>query len=549
MIRVKKGPRGRLPVIGAGAALIVALTLPTPAAQVSEAVDLDAIYKIKAEGFQRSQVMQTLSWLTDVHGPRLTNSPSIKAAGEWAVQTLAAWGLTHARREPWGEFGRGWSNEKAYVQVTAPSAYTVIAYPKAWTPGTNGPVTAEAVMPKIDSEADFEKLKGTLKGKVVLALPLREVQALWNAPATRLTDEDLAALEAQPDPSRFGPGLLPDPSDASPQRYARYSPEMLRQYRAARDLNEKKIRFFKEEGVLAVLEAGDGDGGTVFVQGGGSRNPKDPETLPHVVLAVEHYGRIARTLAKNIPVTLELDVRNTFHDQDLQGYNVIAEIPGMDKADEVVMLGGHFDAWHGGTGATDNAAGSAVMMEAVRIMKATGLKTRRTIRIALWDGEEQGLFGSRGYVKATFADSETMVLKPAHAKLAGYFNMDNGTGAIRGVYLQGNEAVAPIFAAWMQPFNNLGMTTLAIQGTDGTDHLSFDAVGLPGFQFIQDTVEYRTRTHHSSMDVYERVQPNDMMKNAVIVASFVYHAANRDERLPRKPLPKPQPTRPIPSQD
>jgi Zn-dependent M28 family amino/carboxypeptidase len=296
--------------------------------------------------------------------------------------------------------------------------------------------------------------------------------------------------------------------------------------------------------VAAVFEPSRiGDGGTVFVQGGGSRNPSDPPAPTQLVLAVEHYGRIWRTLEKKVPVTVELDVRNSFHDADRNSYNVLADLPGSDPklASEIVMLGGHFDGWHAGTGATDNAAGSAVMMEAIRILKASGLKLRRTVRIGLWGAEEQGLLGSRAYVKEHFADRETMALKPEHAKVSAYFNVDNGTGAIRGIYQQGNEAVAPIFAAWMEPFRNLGMTTMTIRNTGGTDHLAFDAVGIPGFQFIQDEIEYDTRTHHSNMDTYERIQAADMMKNAVIVASYVYHAANRDQMIPRKPLPKPAP--------
>ena len=261
-------------------------------------------------------------------------------------------------------------------------------------------------------------------------------------------------------------------------------------------------------------------------------------------MAVEHYGRIWRMLEKTLPVQMEMNIENKFYDQDLNSFNIVAEIPGTDRADELVMLGAHFDSWHTGTGATDNAAGSAVMMEAVRILKATGLKVRRTVRLALWTGEEEGILGSRAYVTQHFADRQDMKLKPDHSKFAGYFNVDNGTGAIRGIYLQGNEAVAPVFQTWMQPFKNMGMTSLSIRNTGGTDHLSYDAVGLPGFQFIQDPVEYGSRTHHSNMDVYERIQAADMMKNAVIVAAFVYHTANRDEKLPRKPLPTPQPVRP-----
>jgi Zn-dependent M28 family amino/carboxypeptidase len=317
---------------------------------------------------------------------------------------------------------------------------------------------------------------------------------------------------------------------------------MRRQYMEAL---RKRMQFLKDEGAVAIIDEGrTGDGGTVFVGGVTPRDPKDPNyvAIPQLTIAAEHYGRIARTLEKDIPVTLELNVKNTFNEADPNSFTIVGEIPGTDLADEVVMIGGHFDSWHTGTGATDNAAGCAVMMEVTRILKATGLKPRRTIRIGLWSGEEQGLLGSRAYVKDHFADRETMQLKPEHAKVSSYFNVDNGTGAIRGVYLQGNEAVAPIFSAWMTPFKSLGMTTLSVRNTGGTDHLSFDAVGLPGFQFIQDEVEYDTRTHHSNMDVYERIQPTDMMNNAVIVASFAYHAANRDEKLPRKPLPKPQPS-------
>jgi Zn-dependent M28 family amino/carboxypeptidase len=271
-----------------------------------------------------------------------------------------------------------------------------------------------------------------------------------------------------------------------------------------------------------------------------SRDPKGPPQPAQVTLAVEHYGRLWRLLDKKIPVTLTMDIDNRFYDQDQNAFNIVGELPGTDKADEIVMLGAHFDSWHTGTGATDNAAGSAVMLEAIRILKTSGVKLRRTVRIGLWGGEEQGLLGSKAYVKEHFGDPETMQLKPEHAKIAGYFNVDNGTGLIRGVYLQGNEAVAPIFMAWMTPFKNLGMDTLTIRNTGGTDHLSYDDVGLPGFQFVQDEIEYDTRTHHSNMDVYERIQSQDMMRNAVVVASFVYNTANRDEKLPRKPLPKPR---------
>jgi carboxypeptidase Q len=485
-----------------------------------EPVDLQAIYRIKEEGFGRSRVMDLASYLTDVHGPRLTGSPNIRAAAEWAVKEMKAWGLANATLATWGPFGRGWTNDRYVGQMIAPSRSAIIAYPKAWTPGTDGAVVADAVRVPLTNDADLNSQRGKLKGKFVLTEPERAVSAHFEADARRFSDSDLAERARQPvaPPQGRGGGANP-----------------------GQDFTRRRMAFLVSEGVAATLEPGRGDGGTVFVQAGGSRNAQDPPSVPQIVVAVEQYNRIVRILDRNIPVTLEFDIRNTLHDADLNAFNVIAEISGTDKAAEVVMLGAHFDSWHGGTGATDNAAGSAVMMEAMRILKVTGLRLRRTVRIALWTGEEQGLLGSRAYVNEHFGSRQTLELKPEHQKLSGYFNVDNGTGAIRGVYLQGNETIAPIFKAWMEPFQNLGMTTLAIRSTGGTDHLAFNEVGLPGFQFIQDPVEYDSRTHHSNMDVYDRLQAADLMKNAVIVASFVYHAANRDSLLPRKPLPKPAP--------
>lgn len=533
-----RAPRGPLR-LALAAAMAVAIALPMTA-QVAEKVDLEAVYKIKEEGLSRSQVMEITSWLTDVHGPRLTNSPIHRAAGDWAVKKMTEWGLANAKLESWGPFGRGWTNERTSVHVTAPTAYAVIAFPKAWTPGTSGVVTAEVVMPTITTEKDLAEWKGKLKGKIVMTAPMREVPALWTAQARRYADTDLDTIATQPEPQN-APGLLPGMAAPGGGRGGAGGGRGGQAAAPGAISAQQRMQFFVDEGVAATLDPGRGDNGNVFVGGGGGRQPKDPPTVPQLVLAIEAYGRIARTLVKKIPVTMEINVQNTFHDADLNNFNVVAEIPGTDKADELVMLGAHFDSWHGGTGATDNAAGSAIMMEALRILKTTGLKMRRTVRIGLWGGEEQGLLGSRAYVTQHFADRPTMTLKPAHAKFAGYFNVDNGTGAIRGVYLQGNEGVAPIFSAWMQPFHAMGMKTITARNTGGTDHQSYDGVGLPGFQFIQDEVEYDTRTHHSSQDVYERIQPRDMMYNAVIVASFVYHTANRDQVLPRKPLPRPQP--------
>ena len=503
------------------AAIAILVGLPLAADwPVSEKLDLDAIYRIKEEGLQRSKVMEIESYLTDIYGPRLTGSPNIKEAADWAQKTMKEWGLVNVHLETW-PFGRGWQSQRFSANALTPRAYPLIAYPKAWTPGTNGPVAGEAMIALVNSEKDFDTFRGKLRGKFVLATAMRDVAAHFEAPGHRYTESELADLTKQPEVGggRGGRG------------------------NAAADFNQKKTQFWIDEGVAAVLDFSRGDGGTVFVQSpqGVSRDPKGLGQPAQVTLAVEHYGRIWRTLEKKIAVTLQMDIDNKFYDADQDAFNVVAEIPGGDKADEVVMIGAHFDSWHAGTGATDNAAGSAVMMEAMRILKVSGMKLRRTVRIGLWGGAEQGLLGSKAYVKAHYGDPETMQLKPEHAKFAGYFNVDNGTGVIRGVYQQGNEAVAPIFQAWMEPFKNLGMNTLTIRNTGGTDHLSYDAVGLPGFQFIQDEIEYNARTHHSNMDVYERIQPNDMMRNAVIVASFVVNTANRDDKLPRKPLPKPQP--------
>ena len=534
-MKVSKGSMQRRPTIAAFALATVAtaITFMPVAAQQAEKVDLDAVYKIKEEGFQRSKVMEIESWLTDVYGPRLTNSIGFRKAGDWAVKEMTSWGLTNVKLQPFGPFGRGWTNDKFYMMATTPGgSFPVIGYPLAWSASTEGLVSGDAVLATLDSQEDLAEWKGKLKGKVVLSAAMRDVPASFDPLARRYTDDQLRDLERETDAAGRGRGRAAGPGRAGGPGGGRG---------AAQSFAQTRTQFLKDEGVLAVITPGQGTAGTVFV-GGATANAQPNANLgvPSITIAVEHYGRMIRTIEKKMPVTIALDVKNTFTD-DTMSFNVVGEIAGTDKADELVMLGAHFDSWHSGTGATDNAAGSAVMMEAMRILKTSGLKLRRTVRIGLWGGEEQGLLGSRAYVTETFANRADMVLKPAHAKFAGYFNVDNGTGAIRGVYLQGNEGVAPIFEAWMKPFNNLGMRTLTIRDTGGTDHQSFDAVGLPGFQFIQDPVEYGTLTHHSNMDTYERIQEADMKQNAVIVAAFVYQAANRDQLLPRKPLPKPQP--------
>ena len=514
-----------------------------PIAVCQEKVDLETITRIRYEGFHNSQVMQLASGLMDSIGERLTGSPNMKRANEWTRDQLSAMGLSNAHLESWGPFGRGWANQYTSVRMTAPDLVPLIAYAKAWTPGTNGVVSGKCIRANIEDKKDFDKYRGKLAGMIVIFGPDAEVKPIVESPYRRLTDDDLSKI-----------GEYQIPGERPPFRMA----EVLRRRQFQKDLNQ----FFADEKVLAVIDhsRGTAGGGTVFVQSGGSYKPGETTTVPQITMASEHWSRIARLLDQKKDVTLELNVTNQFYDDDPMQYDTIAEIPGTDKKDEIVMLGAHLDSWHAGTGATDNGAGTVVMMEAVRILKALDIKPRRTIRIGLWSGEEEGLLGSQGYVEQHFGsrphmndpdmkDMPTLLrreagpvtVKPEQAKVSGYFNVDNGTGKIRGVYLQENEAVVPIFETWMKPFKDLGMTTLTMRNTGGTDHLSFDAAGVPGFQFIQDPVEYETRTHHSNMDVYDRLQPEDLKQISVIVASFVYDAAMRDQMLPRKPIEKPLP--------
>ena len=506
-------------------------------ALAQEKVDAAAIDKIKAEGLQRSQVMETASWLTDVFGARLTGSPNIKSAGEWAAKQLTEWGMVNAKLEPWGYFGRGWTNDRLSVHVVSPTPWPVIAYAAAWTPGTNGAVTGNVMRVQLDSTAQADRYRGKLKNAFVMLTAPRYLAPKFAADAERYRQSELDSMAAAaPQAGRGGGG-------GGRGGRAGGTPN------AALLTVQQRAEFLANEGVAAILALGSGDStrgtmGTVFTGASGSRDPKNPTKTLTLLLAPEHYNRIARIIDKGQPVRMEANVKNTFYDQDLNAFNIVAEIPGSDPQlkDELVMLGAHFDSWHAGTGATDNAAGSAVMMEALRILKATGLPMRRTVRIALWTGEENGLLGSRAYVRNTFgspADTTgTAPVKPAYDKFSGYFNVDNGTGKIRGVYLQGNTEVGPIFTEWMKPFNSMGMNTVTIRNTGGTDHGSFDAVGLPGWQFIQDEVEYGSRTHHSNMDVFDRLVADDMKHNATVVAAFVYLAANRDTKLPRKAPPR-----------
>jgi hypothetical protein len=564
--------------------LVYALLLPTAAfAQTSAAViekgvaassapakvysaPKAVIDKIRDEGMNHSQVTQTLSYLTDVIGGRLTNSPSMKRANEWTRDTMAKWGMQNAKLEPWGPFGRGWSLKSFSAQVTEPTVFPVIAYPKAWSPSTKGAVTADVVHVEINSEEDFAKFKGQLRGKIVLVSKTRELKPEFEGLGVRYKDDELAKMAAAPDPSSL-------PAPTAPAQNQQQSPEQQERARQF-GLAQRLPGFVFDEGAAVMVDNSRvGSGGTLFVSsataipapapagqagptagpGGGAANRgrnaawnKDNESrmLPQMTMATEDYNRLVRMIQNGAKPRMTVDIQTQYYDEDLMGYNTVAEIPGTDPTlkDEIVMLGGHLDSWHSSTGATDNAAGCAVAMEAARILITSGLKPRRTIRVALWSGEEQGLNGSRAYVTQQFGERKPatngqpgeLVKTANYDKLSAYYNLDNGTGRIRGVYMQGNSAVRPYFEAWLAPFADMDAKTLTLSNTGGTDHLSFDRIGLPGFQFIQDEIEYDTRTHHSNQDNYDRIQAADMKQAATIMAAFVYQTAMMDEKLPRK---------------
>ena len=513
---------------------VAVCTLATVVVQSQEKLDYATLVKIQDEGLNRSQVMDQVFWLSEVYGPRLTGSPGIKQAGDWAVKRLTEWGLASAHQEKW-KFGKGWSLQRFTAHMVEPQIQPLIGFPKSWTPGTNGPVTADVVRVAIRSEADFETYRGKLAGKIVLTQPVREVKMLEGRITWRMDDEMLAEAETMPVPA-------PQASASRP---------------SGPSLQDKINQFLLAEGVVAAFDRGSDastvamggmenlsamtprtDGGTVFVMSGGPRDENAGKVVPQVTLAVEHYNRMVRLLERKIPVKVELNIQAQFHDEtDANGFNVIADLPGTDASGEMVILGAHLDSGHSATGATDNGTGVAVVMEAVRILSAIGTKPRRTIRVALWGGEEQGYAGARAYVRDHLADTKTMQLKPEHGMVSAYYNLDNGAGKIRGVWMQGNLAVTPIFSQWIDPLRVFGVSTLSPRIVSGSDYVAFDEVGVPAFQFIQDRLEYNSRTHHSNMDVYDRVQRDDLVQMAVVVANFAYNTAMRSEKLPRKPLP------------
>ena len=517
------------------------------------------VSRIKHEAETNSAVMDHLFQLVEVYGPRVTNSPGFIGSARWAAQQMEEWGIENSRLEKWGPFGQGWSREYFSAHLLKPQYEQLIGVPLGWSPSTKGKLTGQPVLaplrrdsrPVRDERAIDEfvdKWKGKLSGQMVMISEVKRVRPQTRAPMHRHSSADLQELakarEMSPPIDYLDPELVIPEDPESRRNFFMKAPRWFSEDRTKerRRIQSKLNEFLVSEGVTLVIHpASRGDAGTVFPPRAGGRHVEDALPPPSIALTPEHYNRIYRLVERGVGAEVEVEVRTTIYREDLDSINVVAEIPGSDKPDELVMLGGHVDSTAAALGATDNGAGCAVMMEAVRILKVLDLPLERTVRIVLWGGKEQGLLGSKAYVKEHFGNPETMELTDRHAKFSAYFNLDNGTGKIRGVYLQGNDRVRPIFSQWLAPFRDMGATTLSIRSTGGTDHLSFDAVGLPGFQFIQDRIEYETRTHHSNMDGYDRAQAADLIQASIIVASFVYNAANAEDLLPRKPLPDPQP--------
>ena len=514
-----------------------------------EQVDLRTVDRMKTESFERSQVMDHLYYLSEVHGPRLTGSPQYERAAHWAVERLKSFGLTNVHLEKWGPFGRSWSLEQSSVELVKPNYQALTAAPLAWCKSSNGPVTGEPVLapfkanfrmgPKKMREQFEEYQKawtGKLRGRIVLISNLDVLKPQTNPQFRRYTDADLAQMSAAPLPAtKVKAKKLEDlewPEDAEDvgKFFGSLPNDLMEQvYDLYDELAATRGEFFAREGVSAVLLAdGRAHEGMLFAEAAAGFKSSRQLAPPTFVVTAEQYDRLVRSVQRKTPVTLRVNLKVNVSDKDVDGLNIIGEIPGGSKKDEVVMIGAHFDSWHTGTGTTDNGAGSAVMIEVMRILKSLDLKMDRTVRIGLWGGEEEGLLGSRAYVKEHFANPET-------TNISGYFNLDNGSGKIRGVYLQGNDAMRPLFEKWLAPFRDQGVTTVSIRNTGGTDHLSFDAIGLPGFQFIQDPLDYSTVTHHSDLDVYDHAVPEDLMQAAAVIANCVYQAANRPEMLPRRP--------------
>lgn len=518
----------------------------TGAVQAQEApgdkIDLNALTAIKREAFNRSQVMENLYYISEVYGPRVNNSANHRAAAEWAMQQMKSWGLQNVHLEKWGPFGSGWQIKKYYGALESPAYAPLIGFPLAWTPGTNGPVTGDPILAPLRGPQDFDKWRGKLRGKIVLIAEPKSLEMHTAVEAHRLSHDEIEQRTLTPDPSRAGrfgggPAGPPNPNQA----FSTAAPSGM-------VLRNQINQFLKDEGALVAINYGyNGDGGTVFASYGGSQNPNDPVGPPMVAITPEQYNRIARLLQHGAAPKVTFDIQVDYQKDDLMGFNVIGEIPGTTKKDEVVMLGGHFDSWQGGTGATDNGTGSAVALEAMRVLATLHKPMARTVRVALWGGEEEGLYGSKAYVQQHFAPRDTMKQTPEYAKLDVYFNDDSGSGRFRAVQALGNDQLAAIFRSWIVPIRDLeieaitGVTAGPTLQPGGTDSTSFSWIGLNGIGFMQDPLEYGTRTHHSNMDLYDRVQPGDVEQGAAIEAWFAYNAATRPEMLPRMETPAPLP--------
>lgn len=502
------------------AVLLLSILFPFLTIAQYETINLEMVYKIKQEGKANSQIEELAFWMTDFLGPRLTASEGKNNANLWVANKFKEMGLSNVVIDSVRPFERGgWDNKKTYAAMTAPYYANFSALPKAWTGSTHGLIKSEVIMVKISSLDDFNKYTGKLKNKIVI-LPSTDIyEPSFEAFAHRYTEDELSKLK----------------QENTEIRRRNFDREA---YTKIRELNQKIAEFLQKEEVAVVLNSA----GEFNVPRANGANYTIGKQFPlaELNLPVEAHGRMLRLLAHNIPVEMEVEIQNTFIANN-KVVNVMGEIPGTDKnlKNQIVLIGGHLDSWHGGTGAADNASGGIVMIEALRILKAIGVQPKRTIRIALWGGEEQGLHGSRGYVEKYIRDKETNNLKPGFEQFTIYYNMDNGTGKFRGIHLQGNEMIRPVFEQWMKPFEDMGFTTLNIGNTGGTDHLSFDALGLPAFQFIQDRIEYG-RGYHTNMDTYERLLMGDLKHNAIIVAAFIYQAAMRDTQLPRKPYEAPK---------
>jgi carboxypeptidase Q len=539
--------------------ILLLLLALAAAACAQDKVDLGVVHQIRTEAFDNSKVMDTLRQMSDEYGPRLTGSPEVREAGDWAVKTLEGYGLSNVHQEKWGPFGRTWSAREYWVEMNAPRYAQLDTAPLAWSKGTNGPVSGDIIYAPLGGprrvldpkrylaqiEAWEKQYKGMLRGKIVLITSEAKLEPLDKPQFVRYSDAQLADMARAPEPHALEKVDIehidvPDEMHAAFEYIFSLPSHVQDQFFDARDAARSGLnQFLLDEGALAVITTDQRvHTGIVAAQQGGSYDVKYPLAPPTFAVTAEQYNRLARLAENHVPEKITVDLKVDTNDTPMDSFNIIGEIPGGEKKDEVIMIGGHFDSWQAATGATDNGAGSAVMMEVMRVLKALNLKMDRTVRIGLWTGEEQGLLGSKAYVKAHFGDPDTMKITDEQAKLSGYFNLDNGSGKIRGVYLQGNDAMRPVFEQWLAPFQDLGVSTITIRDTGGTDHLSFDAVGLPGFQFIQDPLDYETITHHTNMDTFDHAQAGDLMQAVAVIASVVYDAANRPEMLPRKPLPQ-----------